>query len=125
MPRRTRYDKSLKLAKRYEHASKFFGTAMRWVGVLFEARSMGMKTGENHLWYRVALGDDEVSIINMEDFDMAKERRVPIEDAPEWMLKKIALLKLANPLQGAVDVSLGGRVGDVFYIRREDENDGE
>lgn len=125
MPRRTRYDKSLKIAKRYEHASNFFGTAARWIRVIFEARSMGMKTGENHLWYRVALGDDEVSIINMEDFDMAKERRVPLDDAPEWMLKKIALLKLANPLQGAVDVSLGGRVGDVFYIRREDENDGE
>lgn len=125
MPRRTRYDKSLRIALRERKEHFNFARALRGLTDRLNARVAGMKTGENHLWYRVALGDDEISIINMEDFDMAKERRVPIEDAPEWMLKKIALLKLANPLQGAVDVSLGGRVGDVFYIRREDENDGE
>lgn len=87
---------------------------------VLHAQRVGMKDEEKHLWYRVALGDREIGILNMDDFDMANERIVPIEEAPEWMLDKIALLKLAGSgREGELTESLGGRVGEVFYIRKE------
>ena len=87
---------------------------------VLNARSAGMKDNEKHLWYRVALGDTEVGILNMDDFDMSQEKIVPLDEAPEWMLEKIALLKLSGSKgEGMLADTLGGRVGDVFYIRKE------
>ena len=87
---------------------------------VLHAKRVGMKDEEKHLWYRVALGDTEIGILNMENFDMSNERIVPIEEAPEWMMEKIALLKLSgSKSEGLLAESLGGRVGDVFYIRKE------
>ena len=87
---------------------------------VLHARRCGMKDNEKHLWYRVALGDTEVGILNMEDFDMSQEKIVPLDEAPEWMLEKIALLKLSGSKgEGMLADALGGRVGDVFYIRQE------
>ena len=87
---------------------------------VLHAQRVGMKDEEKHLWYRVALGDTEIGILNMENFDMSNERIVPIEEAPEWMMEKIALLKLSgSKSEGLLAESLGGRVGDVFYIRKE------
>ena len=87
---------------------------------VLNAHSAGMKDNEKHLWYRVALGDTEVGILNMDDFDMSQEKIVPLDEAPEWMLEKIALLKLSGSKgEGMLADTLGGRVGDVFYIRKE------
>ena len=93
---------------------------MRNVTNVFQAQRVGMKDNEKHLWYRVALGDTEVGILNMDDFDMSQEKIVPLDEAPEWMLEKIALLKLSGSKgEGMLADTLGGRVGDVFYIRKE------
>ena len=87
---------------------------------VLHAQRIGMKDNEKHLWYRVALGDTEVGILNMDDFDMSQEKIVPLDEAPEWMLEKIALLKLSGSKgEGMLADTLGGRVGDVFYIRKE------
>lgn len=93
---------------------------MRNVTNVFQAQRVGMKDNEKHLWYRVALGDTEVGILNMDDFDMSQEKIVPLDEAPEWMLEKIALLKLSGSKgEGMLADTLGGRVGDVFYIKKE------
>lgn len=115
MPKRTRYDASLRIAQAYQ---SFFAN-FNYMVYLVNATGCGMKTGENHLWYRLSVGEDEVGIVCMEDFDMAKERIVPRAEVPEWMLEKIALLKLAGDRNVSLSEGIGGRVGEVFYIKQD------
>ena len=77
--------------------------------------------GQSHLWYRVEFVLDEVHVMDMEGISEKGGEIMPVDDLPDWMKERVALIKLAGAegvVSGEEDV-IGGRVGDVFYIRKD------
>lgn len=66
-------------------------------------------------WIRVEQTDkDTLSVLNLSSDAMSQAVRVSLEDAPEWMLTRLAILTIA-PEDVRID-GIGFRTKTVFYV---------